>query len=210
MCSGKLQVGIKIQCQAWLSEVHVLGTKKVRDFLLSLHLLQEACVGYKVKEFFGRKLMLDFLDWLCWREDTHRYRQTHRERERERERESWREGTDVHKLLQKTDDVGACCIFVGCFGIHQHQSCNCQLAQQACLCSSLVGSTWYGSLLILETQKSSSPLMIIPFNCSCRSAADLSCVLVAISCLVQQSMFVSKGLPSIPILGCLRPCECLI
>jgi hypothetical protein len=128
----------------------------------------------------------------------------------ERERESWREGTDVHTQLQKTDDVGACCIFVGCFGIHQHQSCNCRLAQHACLCSSLLGRTWYGSLLILETQKSSSSPLIIPFNCSCRSAADLSCVLVAISCLVQHSMFVSKGLPSIPILGCLPPCECLI
>jgi hypothetical protein len=146
---------------------------------------------------------------MCWvqkkEKDTHRYRQT------QRERESWREGTDAHTQLQKTDDVGACCIFVGCFGIHEHQSCNCRLARHACLCPSLFARTQYGSLLILETQQSSSsPLMIIPFNCSCRSAADLSCVLVAISCLVQHSMFVSKGHPSIPILGCLPPCECPI
>jgi len=76
---------------------------------------------------------------------------TDADRPTEREREGWREGADVHTQLQKTDDVGACCI-----------------------------------------------------------AADLSCVLVAISCLVQHSMFVSKGVPSIPILGCLPPCECLI
>ncbi len=192
----------------------MLGTKKVRDFLLSLlssHLLQEACVGYKVKEFLEGGLC--WVSWIAYVEERRTQTDTDRprERERERERESWREGTDAHTQLQKTDDVGACCIVVGCFGIHQHQSCNCRLAQHACLCPSLLRRTRYGSLLILETQESSSsPLMIIPFNCSCRSAADLSSVLVAISCLVQHSMFVSKGLPSIPILGCLPPCECLI
>ncbi len=80
MCSGKLQVGIKIQCQAWLSEDHVLGTKKVRDFFVVLAPLTGSMCWVQSKGILGRRLMLDFFDCLCWREkDTQRYRPRERE-----------------------------------------------------------------------------------------------------------------------------------
>jgi hypothetical protein len=66
----------------------VLGTKKVMDFLLSLlslHLLQEACFGYKVKEFLEGSLC--WISWIAYVEE-----KTHRDTDRPRERERELEG----------------------------------------------------------------------------------------------------------------------
>ncbi len=63
----------------------MLGTKKVRDFLLpllSLHLLQEACVGYKVKEFLEGSLC--WISWIAYVEERRTHTDTDRPRERER------------------------------------------------------------------------------------------------------------------------------
>jgi hypothetical protein len=62
-----------------------VGYKKSNGFLtvfVVLAPLTGSMFWVQSKGILGRKLMLDFLDCLCWREDTQRYRQTQRERER--------------------------------------------------------------------------------------------------------------------------------
>lgn len=63
-----------------------VGYKKSKGFLTAFVVLAPltgSMCWVQSKGILGRKLMLDFLDCLCWREkDTHRYRQTQRERER--------------------------------------------------------------------------------------------------------------------------------